>query len=140
MYNLEEQLTPHFQLKEFLHNELIENLPASVYANIKYKLAPGLEEIRKELGDRPIHITSGYRSLEHQIEVYKEMLGSSFDMSKVPVSSYHLKGLAADFQVDGMTPRQVQAKLVNFQHGLELCDNHTHVDFRGYRARFYGEG
>lgn len=56
-------------------------------------------------------------------------------------NGYHPKGLATDFEVDGVRPREVHAKLdkVDFMQKAGLEDpvyEGIHADSRGYRARF----
>lgn len=82
-------LTPHFSLEELTASETaaragIDNtLPAARMPNIR-ALAEGLELVRSALGNRPIHINSGYRC---------EALNMRVGGAK---SSRHLHGLAAD--------------------------------------------
>jgi len=84
-----------------------------------------------------IRYTSVYRSIAHHLRVYKE-LGIT-DPKKIPMGSFHLKGLACDFTVDGYTRFQVY-DLMNIYHfgGVEYPDsqNRTHVDNRGHNERF----
>ena len=60
-----------------------------------------LEKINKvrDAWNTPMTITSGLRSLDHHIEVYREIAknkGIPFDESKVPMHSAHLVGAACD--------------------------------------------
>lgn len=50
----------------------------------------------EKLCNLPIEITSGFRSLEHHIEIYKKKMGKDFSMKKVPLKSLHLTGEAVD--------------------------------------------
>jgi uncharacterized protein YcbK (DUF882 family) len=116
------QLSPHFKLSEFLRAQ--DPFPsAAVIANLK-RLAQALEKARKQLGDRPILITSGYRTPVHNAEV------------RGAVGSYHTRGMAADILVKGLHPRQVQAILKDWPGGLGAYATHTHVDIRTYKARW----
>lgn len=59
------------------------------------------EKINKvrELWATPMVITSGFRSLEDHLKIYKELAlkrNVPFDESKVPMGSQHLKGAACD--------------------------------------------
>jgi len=84
------RLAPNFLLREFecrdgshqvvLHRELLERL----------------QTLRDALG-RPVIINSGYRNQEHNTAV-----GGSPD-------SYHLRGMAADIRVPGMSPASLAA-------------------------------
>lgn len=116
------QLTPSFKLSEFLRAE--DPLPAPwILDNLK-ALANRLQVIRDLLG-RPIRITSGYRTPEHNKAVGGEP------------NSYHLKGMAADIVVDGMTPTAVQNYLGRWSGGLGSYPNFTHVDI-GPKRRWGG--
>lgn len=116
------QLTPHFNLKEFLHNGSDEGLTAVIVENLR-ALANKLEMIRKLLGAKPIHINSGFRTVKHNAEV-----GGA-------EHSEHLHGLAADIVVEGLSPAQVQAALKDWQGGLGSYPTWTHVDL-GPRRRW----
>lgn len=117
MYDPNEQLTPHFRLGEFLHKGSTAELTPAILANIK-NLAVKLEFIRSAIGDRPIHITSAFRTKAHN----KAVGGAR--------ASYHLTGKAADIVVLGMSPRTVQSILrrAKWGGGLGCYWNFTHVD------------
>lgn len=116
------QLTPHFKLSEFfIHDQATTN--AEYLRNIE-KLAQRLEELRETFG-KAIHISSGFRTPAHNKAVGGEP------------NSFHLRGLAADIQVSGMTPKQVYTALdKTWIGGLGLYPLHCHVDIRPYRARW----
>ena len=89
------QLTSHFSLEELTRSnkayELgIDNYPSPDEVINLGILANKLEEIRSAL-EKPIKITSGYRCIE-----LNRAIGSSD-------TSQHVKGCAADFQIDGLT-------------------------------------
>ena len=118
-----DQLTPHFHLSEFLSPD--DPRPSdAILANIQ-KLADALEAYRQVWG-RPIIITSGYRSPEHN----RRVGGAS--------QSFHMQGLAADIEVPGWPPSLVQTKLRHWLGGMGSYSAHTHVDCRGYIARWRG--
>lgn len=82
-------LTPNFTLDELTRSETakakkIDNTPSDEVLDNLYTLAAGLERIRAVL-DNPVKINSGYRS--HKLN---SAIGSN-------PTSYHTKGLAADF-------------------------------------------
>jgi len=83
----------NFNISEFESNDG-SKMPAAVKRNI-IQLIEQLEIIRSACGDRPITITSGYRSPAHNSKV-----GGA-------KNSQHTKGTAADFKVTGLTPKQV---------------------------------
>ena len=84
------QLSPNFSLAELTASETaerhgIDNTPTpEIIENLRH-LAATLQEVRTLLGNKPIHINSGYRSIEVNAK-----LGSK------PTSD-HCKGLASDF-------------------------------------------
>lgn len=129
------QLTQHFSWGEFLKDTQEElafyvssgELTPAKLANIE-QLAKRLEGVRKELGGRPITITSGWRSEKRN----KAAGGAS--------KSQHLLGRAADIVVAGMTPKAVQAKLEStWTGGMGYGATFTHLDTRIQKVRFsYG--
>lgn len=86
-------------------------------------LAVKLEKVRELLGNRRMTITSGFRTPEHN----KAIGGAK--------NSYHLKGMAADFTVEGLTPQEVQHKLEWWDGGMEYAPTWTHLD-TGPKRRF----
>lgn len=117
----DDNLSPHFKLKEFLQPGLT-TVPATIVANL-LETARVLEDIRKRLGNQGITITSGYRTPE-----YNRRIGGA-------PNSYHMRGKAVDFVVEGMTPQEVQAALEWWPGGLEYAPTWTHID-RGPKRRF----
>lgn len=102
---------------------------ASVTRNL-IRLAKHLDAARELLGGKAITITSGYRP-----KFVNRAVGGA-------TNSRHVIGDAADIIVAGMHPHQVFWKL-NAWHGarggLGDSDGFTHVDLRGYQARWdYG--
>lgn len=116
-------LTPSFKLGEFLVNE--KAIPAPEIITNLYRLANRLQVVRDIL-DKPITITSGYRNPEHNRQVGGED------------NSYHTRGMAADIVVAGMSPREVQQLLHNWNGGLGSYATFTHLDIRNYKARWKG--
>jgi zinc D-Ala-D-Ala carboxypeptidase len=109
------QLTKHFSLAEL--NPLGLNVPPAILANLKV-LAQQLEHIRTALGNRPINVTSGYRS--RAVELRHGRAGNS----------RHTLGEAADITVSGMNPDMVQRALSWWPGGLGLANTFTHIDIR----------
>lgn len=93
------KLSPHFELNEFINSQTatrfgIDNTPPkAAFENLK-RLAVTLEEVRA-LYNRPIRISSGYRSPE----LNRRVGGSP--------TSQHTKGCAVDFTVQGIAIRDV---------------------------------
>ena len=83
------QLTVHFSMEELtcseyaVRNGIDNSPPPNVEANLK-TLAEGLEAVRRALGNKPIHVNSGYRCPELNIAI-----GGA-------ANSMHMRGLAAD--------------------------------------------
>jgi uncharacterized protein YcbK (DUF882 family) len=69
-----------------------EDIPADHQNNL-IKLLEKINVIRKAYG-KPWIITSGYRSLEDHLRIYKEK--GITDKSKIPMKSKHLFGKACD--------------------------------------------
>jgi hypothetical protein len=94
------------------------------------KLAHHLDGVRAFLGNRPITLTSVYRP-----PAINKACGGV-------VNSRHLFGDAADIIVQGIPPHDVFRKLNDWHShrgGLGDGKGFTHIDLRGYKARFtYG--
>lgn len=97
-------LSSHFTLEEFTASNKakamkIDNTPpADIVENLK-ALALALELVRSVLG-KPIKISSAYRC---------PALNAAVKGSK---TSAHVQGLACDFTVTGLTPRQICEKII----------------------------
>ena len=90
-----------------------------------------LERVRVYLGNRAIHVNSGYRCPAHNAAVGGE------------VNSFHMRGFAADITVGGLTPAEVQVRLGKpdspvAKSGLGSYATFTHVDRRSGKARWRG--
>lgn len=122
--------TPIFPGANFNWGEATKNgtrLPANeAIANQIIRMAREMQKIRDNFG-RSITITSWYRPPA----VNRAIGGSS--------RSTHMKGHGVDFIVAGVSPREVQRKLEYWNGGLGYGSTFTHIDNRGYRARWnYG--
>jgi zinc D-Ala-D-Ala carboxypeptidase len=100
-------LTDHFTVEEFTDSQTaarhsINNVPSPSsreWQNL-HRIANVMEKVRTLLGDKPILISSGYRS---------PAVNTAVGGSK---SSAHMSGLAADFTCPGFgTPRAICTKL-----------------------------
>lgn len=88
-------------------------------------MARQMEEVRSRLGNRSITITSWYRPPR----VNRAVGGAT--------RSTHLEGHGVDLLVSGLTPKEVQRQLDPWwPAGLGYGRNFTHLDNRGYRARW----
>lgn len=97
-------ISTHFKWKDVFKNETKEDgLPELEIFKSAVKLSLELEKIRLAIG-KPMNIHCWYRSAKHNIRLkaqgYKPAMHSS-----------HLYGMAADYDVSGMTPSQVRALL-----------------------------
>lgn len=106
-------------------------LPVSVdvvYGMIR--IAEVMEEIRSRFENRPIEIVSWYRDPATNLRV------GGAKMSR------HIHGDGVNFVVEGTHPQDVYSKLDTWwgaRGGLARASNFTHIDARGYRARWdYG--
>lgn len=119
----------HFSWGEFTKELTRVPQNAQIVDNIM-RLADYLEDVRAHFGKASVIITSGYRPPS----VNRSVGGVS--------NSQHLYGAAADIVVGGFRPHEVY-KHLNQWHGnkggLGDSASFTHIDLRGYRARFnYG--
>lgn len=83
--------------KEVLKKYKKEDLSAESQANLVILLEK-VNKIRSLYG-KPLTITSGYRSPDDQIRIYREIAekkGKPFDIKKVPMGSQHLRCAAVD--------------------------------------------
>ena len=119
-------LTPHFTLEEFTFSETatrlgIDNTPTiEVRQNLEI-LALGMENVRILLGC-PITISSGYRCLELN------------NILKSKPTSYHVKGLAADFRSDRYgDPNSIVFAIVNsdirYDQVINEYNKWVHISF-----------
>jgi uncharacterized protein YcbK (DUF882 family) len=121
------QITKNFNLNEF-NSKCGRPMPSNVRANI-IELAKNLQVLRDEV-NRPISITSGYRSPETNAKVKrsKEQSTRSRDCGRL--------------KVQGMTPKEVAPiieKLIKDgkmkQGGIGIYPSWVHYDIRGTKAR-----
>lgn len=119
----------HFTWGEATHDgtRLPENA-GIVYGMIR--VAKALEEVRHLYGGKTISINSWYRPPA----INRAVGGAS--------QSRHMQGDAVDFNVAGIHPYDVYARLNSWwgsRGGLASSSVFTHIDTRGYRARWsYG--
>jgi zinc D-Ala-D-Ala carboxypeptidase len=101
------QLTPNFTLEEFTDSQTaarrgLNNVPPPSSHERKgiQRTAEVMEKVRTLLGDKPILVSSGYRS---------PPVNAAVGGSK---NSAHMSGLAVDFSCPGFgTPKQICKKL-----------------------------
>ena len=122
------KLTKNFSLQEF-NSKCGRDIPNEILPNI-IELAKNLQVLRDAV-NKPISITSGYRSPEHNARV------------KGAKNSQHIKGTAADIKVSGMTPKEVALVIEGLieqgkmkQGGIGIYRSWVHYDIRGKKARW----
>ena len=112
----DEQLSSHFKKSEF--NQRRRKLKYKDYS-ISLDLVGKLEKLRTSIGDKPVQVTSGYRT-----EEYNKLVGGA-------KRSQHMKGKAADIMVEGMTSKELKkhADEVGFSYTQTYEKKpHLHVD------------
>ena len=131
------KLTENFTLQEMSCKCGCE-MPQDVLDNIKI-VAEQLQIVRNKL-NKPIKINSAYRCPKHN-----ELIGGAHKIvnGKRIETSQHVKGLAADIVVKGMSPNGVfgfvnklMALDIIKRGGLGQYNTFTHFDIRGYIARW----
>lgn len=122
-YILDEQanlkITEHFKVKEFACKD------GSPIVFVDDYLAELLEILRKTI-EKPVIITSGYRTPEHNEKVG----GAKY--------SFHMRGMAADIIVKDMTPKDVAKeldKLAPNSCGIIVYKSWVHFDTRNSKYR-----
>lgn len=118
------QITPHFTLDEFTSHDGV-GYPLPWVEERLQPLCVLLELLRAACGNRPLVITSGFRSPAHNAVV-----GGA-------THSQHMEGRAADIVVAGMSPARVHAMALSLHRagtirlgGLGSYARWTHVDIR----------
>jgi uncharacterized protein YcbK (DUF882 family) len=115
-------ITEHFKLEEFYCPDC---KTVGSLDNIN-KLAVKLETLRA-VWNKPMVIISGYRCKK-----MNEKCGGA-------KHSQHMLSNAADIRIEGITTEEVAkaADLLGFD-GIGIYPTFTHVDLRGYKARWRG--
>jgi uncharacterized protein YcbK (DUF882 family) len=122
------KITTNFSLEEFESKDGAE-MPLEVLENITV-LCENLQVLREKI-DRPITVTSGYRSPSHN----KKIGGAK--------NSFHVRGMAADIKAEGLTPKElidVIEELIEeglmVPGGIGKYSSWVHYDTRGYNAKW----
>ena len=117
-----ERVSPHFTVREMVSSGGV----ASPLARISPQLVRVLEAIRLR-ADKPVRITSGYRSWKRNQAIYRAR-------GQQPTLSRHCSGQAVDFKIAGMNGVEL-AKLAIDAAGTNLAiglgSDFIHVDVRG---------
>ena len=117
------RISPHFTLDEMTISQLAaregldNNPPAEARANLQL-LCNALEQVRALFG-APVIVSSGYRS-----PAVNQRIGGA-------LTSKHLQGLAADFTVIEVSPREVVRRIsesaIPFDQLILEFDNWVHL-------------
>lgn len=108
------KLTRHFKVKEFACKDNSQVIFIDEY------LCTILDILRHKIG-KPVIITSGYRTPEWN----KKCGGTKY--------SYHMRGMAADIRVDGMSAKELANelnKIVPDECGIIVYKSWVHFDVR----------
>lgn len=90
-------------MEELLSGNKLSELPVEHQENL-HRLLGIINKVRV-LWAKPMVVTTGYRTMEHHIQIYKDIAARNnkkFDLSKVPKKSNHLYGLAVDIADTGL--------------------------------------
>jgi uncharacterized protein YcbK (DUF882 family) len=115
--------TEHFKVSEFACH------CGCGYNVVTPELLALLEEIRALYG-KPVKVLSGCRCPKRNAAVGGK------------TKSYHLLGMAADVSIEGIPPSVVAndcEAVVGTRGGIGRYSQFTHVDVRGFKARWKGE-
>lgn len=96
------------------------------FGTVDVELIEVLERLRNHYG-APVRINSACRC-----KIYNKSVGGAS-------GSRHLEGIAADIDIKGVSPAQVQDKLDQWypkQYGLGRYNAFTHIDTRSKKARW----
>lgn len=116
------QVGPHFRVKEFACKD------GSTITFIDDYMVTILEILRKELGNKPIIITSGYRTPTHNAKVG----GAKY--------SYHMRGMAVDIKVNGVSTKKVAKALDKLVEGCGIIVYESWVHFDTRDGKKYRKG
>ena len=118
-------LSAHFSRAEFTCNHCGKLHPTN--PTPPQEVLDWLEAIRAMFGGKPMIINSGYRCPTHNSNV-----GGA-------TKSMHLQGQAVDFYISGVDPSSAYgfaSELIGDKGGVGKYNSFTHIDNRGYRARW----
>lgn len=110
-----EKVGQHFKVREFACKD------GSQVVFIDSNLVSILDILRNQVG-RPVYINSGYRTPTRN----KEVGGAKY--------SYHIRGMAADIRINGMTAKEIANKLNKIvppdEYGIIVYNTWVHIDTR----------
>lgn len=115
-------LSKNFKVREFACSD------GSDPVFVSQELVDILQKVRDHF-KKPLIINSGYRTVSKN----KSVGGATY--------SQHLYGMAADFHISGVTPRQIASyvdTLMPRSGGIGIYSSFCHVDVRAVRSRWNG--
>lgn len=116
-----EKISEHFKVKEFRCKD------GSTIIFVDEYMVSILELLRKKL-EKPIIITSGYRTPTHNEKVG----GTKY--------SYHMRGQAVDIKVNGIPAKKVAEELDNLVEGCGIIVYESWVHFDVRNSKKYRKG
>lgn len=115
-----EKVGQHFKVKEFACKD------GSQVVFIDDHLVSILDILRNQVG-KPVHINSGYRTPTRN----KDVGGAKY--------SYHMRGMAADIRINGMSAKEIANKLNAIvspdECGIIVYKSWVHLDTRSKKYR-----
>ena len=117
--NANEKIGQHFKVREFACKD------GSQAVFIDSYLVSILDILRNKV-EKPVIITSGYRTPEWN----KKCGGAKY--------SYHMRGMAADIRINGMTAKEIAKelnKIIPYECGIIVYDTWVHIDTRTSKYR-----
>lgn len=115
-----EKVGQHFKVQEFACQD------GSQVVFIDSYLVSILDILRNQVG-KPVYVNSGYRTPTRN----KEVGGAKY--------SYHMRGMAADIRINGMTAKEIANKLNKIvppdECGIIVYASWVHVDTRPNKYR-----
>lgn len=114
-----EKVGQHFKVKEFACQD------GSQVVFIDSYLVSILDILRNQVG-KPVHVNSGYRTPTRN----KDVGGAKY--------SYHMRGMAADIRVNGISPKEIANKLneiIPDGCGIIVYNRWVHIDTRTSKYR-----
>ena len=114
-----EKVGQHFKVKEFACKD------GSQVVFIDSYLVSILDILRNQVG-KPVIINSGYRTPERN----KKVDGAKY--------SYHMRGMAADIRINGMSAKEIADKLdkiIPNECGIIVYSKWVHIDTRTSKYR-----
>lgn len=123
--------TDNFSWLELVPYHSFDYVDINILNNLQ-RIASVLNIYRSKLfNNKPITITSGYRSVEYT----KKLIEKG---TKTTTNSYHCKGLALDFFVKDFTILEIYSlmDLIHFGGVEKTNSDWVHIDLRGSKLRF----